>query len=69
MGTSENIENLRAAREAQDAVVGRPKSSSSSAIEEALKRYLGAEQYHEFHDHEGRKEASDAGSDEQEGAQ
>lgn len=65
MDTSENIEGLRAAREAKDAVVGRPDSSSSSAIEDALKRYLGAEQYHALHDREGRDDASEATSEEQ----
>jgi hypothetical protein len=47
MNGMSKAEAMRAAQEARDAVVSRPGSSSSSAREAALKRYLSAEQYHE----------------------
>jgi hypothetical protein len=39
---------LRAAREARDRDVSSPRTSSTTAVEEAMKRYLGAEQYHQL---------------------
>ena len=47
MNGMSKAEAMRAAQEARDAVVSRPGSSSTSAREAALKRYLSAEQYHE----------------------
>jgi hypothetical protein len=41
---------MRAAREARDRDVSSPRTSSTSAIEAAMKRYLSAEQYHELNE-------------------
>jgi hypothetical protein len=41
-------ESMRAAREARDRVVASPRTSSTTAVEAAMKRYLSAEQYHEL---------------------
>ena len=47
MTERENIENAQAAREARDAVVSRPSGPGRAAADEAMRRYLAAERYHE----------------------
>jgi hypothetical protein len=47
MTERENIENAQAAREARDAVVSRPPGPGRAAADEAMRRYLAAERYHE----------------------
>ncbi len=44
------FENARAAREARDSVASAPGGSSAAAVAAAMRRYLGAEQYHELKD-------------------
>ncbi|WP_374455634.1 hypothetical protein [Nocardioides sp.] len=48
MSEMSKAESMRAAREAQDHVVSSPRTSSTSAVEAAMERYLSAEQYHEL---------------------
>jgi hypothetical protein len=50
MGDMSKAEAMRAAREARDRDVSSPRTSSTSAIEAAMKRYLSAEQYHELNE-------------------
>jgi hypothetical protein len=47
MSTNARAENARAAAEAVEAVVKRQSSGNHSAMEDALKRYLAAEAFHE----------------------
>jgi hypothetical protein len=47
MSDASERESARAAGEAQDAIVARPRSSRAGAIAVALRRYLGAEAYSE----------------------
>jgi hypothetical protein len=47
MSDTSKGEAARAAREAQDAIVSRPRGSKGSAIDAALRRYLSAETYDE----------------------
>jgi hypothetical protein len=47
MSDRSNRESASAAREAQDAIVSRPRGSKAGAVAEALRRYLGAETYDE----------------------
>ncbi|RYP87786.1 hypothetical protein EKO23_05220 [Nocardioides guangzhouensis] len=47
MTEREHIENAQAAREARDAVVSKPSGPGRTATDEAMRRYLAAEQYHE----------------------
>lgn len=64
MSDTTNAENARTAREAQDAIVSRPRGSSGGAIDAAMRRYLSAEQYDELRKHreESVEDAEDAGS-------
>ena len=48
MSEMSKAEAASAAREAQDRVVSSPRTSSRTAVEEAMKRYLSAEQYHQL---------------------
>lgn len=48
MNDTSKVEAMKAAREAQDRVVSSPRTSSTTAVEAAMKRYLSAEQYHEL---------------------
>lgn len=48
MSDMSKAEAMRAAREARDRGVSSPRTSSTTAIEAAMKRYLSAEQYHEL---------------------
>jgi hypothetical protein len=50
MSDMSKAEAMRAAREARDRDVSSPRTSSTSAIEAAMKRYLSAEQYHELNE-------------------
>ena len=50
MSDMSKVEAMRAAREARDRDVSSPRTSSASAIEAAMKRYLSAEQYHELNE-------------------
>ena len=45
MSSSEDLEKARAGSEARETIVGKPRSASSTAIGEAMRRYLTAEQY------------------------
>jgi hypothetical protein len=45
METGDSFENARAEREARDAVPGRAPGSRTSAIQDALRRYLAARTY------------------------
>ena len=47
MNDMSKAEAMRAAREARD-IAGSSRGSSAAAIEDAMKRYLSAEQYHEI---------------------
>ena len=48
MSERSKAEGMSAAREARDRVVSSPRTSSTTAVEAAIKRYLSAEQYHEL---------------------
>ena len=48
MNEMSKAEAMGAAREARDRVVSSPRTSSTTAVEAAMKRYLSAEQYHEL---------------------
>jgi hypothetical protein len=48
MNEMSKAEASSAAREAQDRVVSSPRTSSTTAVEAAMKRYLSAEQYHQL---------------------
>jgi hypothetical protein len=61
MSDMSKVEAMKAAREAQDSVVSSPRTSSTTAVEAAMKRYLSAEQYHEL--------AAETRTDEQEQAE
>lgn len=50
MGEMSRAEAMRAAREARDRDVSSPRTSKTSAVEAAMKRYLSAEQYHELNE-------------------
>jgi hypothetical protein len=56
MGEMSEVERQQAAREARDAIVSRPAGASTSAREAAMRRYLGAEQYHELRQEQGRSQ-------------
>jgi len=45
MSDISNSESAQATREAQDAIVSRPRGSKSGAIAEAMRRYLSSETY------------------------
>ena len=45
MSSSEDLERARAGSEARETIVRKPRSTSSAAIGEAMRRYLTAEQY------------------------
>lgn len=45
MSDASERESARAAGEAQDAIVHRPRSSKAGAVAGAMRRYLGAETY------------------------
>lgn len=47
MDANERAEDARAAREAVEAVAGRGTSGRTTAVEQALRRYLEAEAVHE----------------------
>jgi hypothetical protein len=47
MSDMSKAEALKAIREARDRVASAPRTSSTTAVEAAMKRYLSAEQYHE----------------------
>ena len=49
MKDTTRIEEAQATREARDSVAASPSSHGSDAVESAMRRYLGAEQYHEQH--------------------
>lgn len=48
MSDMSKAEAMKAASEARDRVTSSPRTSSTSAVEAAMKRYLSAEQYHEL---------------------
>ena len=48
MSDTSRGESARAAREAQDAVVSRPRGPRSAAIVDAMRRYLSSETYSEL---------------------
>ena len=48
MNEMSRAEAAGASREAQDRVVSSPRTSSTTAVEAAMKRYLSAEQYHQL---------------------
>ena len=50
MSDMSKTEAMRAAREARNRGVSSPRTSSTTAIEAAMKRYLSAEQYHELNE-------------------
>ncbi|WP_107772249.1 hypothetical protein [Nocardioides sediminis] len=50
MSDMSKAEAMKAAREARDRVASAPRTSSTSAVEAAMKRYLSAEQYHELNE-------------------
>jgi hypothetical protein len=52
MSDMSKSEAMSAAREARDRVVSSPRTSSKTAVEAAMKRYLSAEQYHELSEKE-----------------
>jgi hypothetical protein len=56
MNDMSKLENARAAREARDSVVSSPGGSSAAAVAAAMRRYLGAEQYHELRGEEEQPE-------------
>ena len=57
MSDMSNLENARAAREARDSVASSHQGSSAAAVAAAMRRYLGAEQYHELKDEQGHSES------------
>jgi hypothetical protein len=59
MSDRQRGESARAAHEAQDAIVSRPRGSKTAAIADAMRRYLGAETYDEH-----RKHAAETAEDE-----
>lgn len=60
MGESSELEKQQAASEAREAVVSRPAGASTAAREAALRRYLGAEEYHELRTEAAEQEAAEA---------
>lgn len=56
MNDMSKLENARAAREARDSVASSPGGSSAAAVAAAMRRYLGAEQYHELRSEEEQSE-------------
>jgi hypothetical protein len=56
MNDMSKLENARAAREARDSVASSPGGSTAAAVAAAMRRYLGAEQYHELRSEEEQAE-------------
>jgi hypothetical protein len=57
-----NLETERTTREARDSVASSHGGSSTAVVAAAMRRYLGAEQYHELRDErssESRHESAD----------
>lgn len=63
MSEMSKAEAASASREAQDRVVSSPRTSSTTAVEAAMKRYLSAEQYHQLNepDHTAEDEGVEQG--------
>jgi hypothetical protein len=59
MNDMSKVEQMKAAREAQDRVVSAPTTSSRTAVEAAMKRYLSAEQYHELAEERDQRDQAD----------
>ena len=57
MNDMSKLENARAAREARDSVASSPAGSSAAAVAAAMRRYLGAEQYHELRNEQEQSES------------
>jgi hypothetical protein len=62
MNATTHGESARAVREAKDAVVSRPRGSQGPAIDDALRRYLGAETYEEQLKHDSDSDDGQAAS-------
>ena len=59
MGANDRVEKARTEKEARDAVAGRSTGGHASAVEEALKRYLASESFHEHRrEEQGLEEAT-----------
>lgn len=54
-------ESARAAHEAQDAIVSRPRGSRSGAIAEAMRRYLSSETYDQLRKRDAEKAEDEKG--------
>lgn len=48
MAANDRVEKALTEKEARDAVVGRGPGGHTSAVEDALKRYLASESFHEL---------------------
>jgi hypothetical protein len=57
MNDISKLENLRAGHEARDSVASSHEGSSAAAVTAAMRRYLGAEQYHELKGEQGQSES------------
>jgi hypothetical protein len=66
MTANERVENARAEKEAREAVASRGIGGHASAVEDALKRYLASESFHELRREERDLEKAAPGDDEAE---